>query len=183
MRLWNRLDAKVYAAGVLLPARTAVLRVRGRRSGRITEVAVAIADLDGAEFLVSMLGRDANWVRNVDAAGGSAVLRRRGLEIPVQLERVPIHERAPILRRYVAVAPGARPHLRVKPTAPLADFRRIAADHPVFRILERSTPPDSSGPCLEDGEDSVRRLGFRHRHGRAPSTEVTRCRPDTPPGR
>lgn len=144
MRWWNRLDAMVYSAGVLLQARTGVLQVRGRRSGRITEVPVAIADVDGAEFLVSMLGPGANWVRNVGAAGGNAVLRRRGHEIPVYLELVPPGERAPILRRYVTVAPGARPHLGLKPTAPLADFHRIAADHPVFRIRERSPASDAA---------------------------------------
>ncbi|WP_448810367.1 nitroreductase/quinone reductase family protein [Agromyces bauzanensis] len=139
MRWWNRLDAMVYASGVLYGDHTAVLRVRGRRTGRDTEVPVAIADVDGAEFLVSMLGPDVNWVRNVAAASGTAVLIRRAREVPVQLESVPVGERARILRRYVAVAPGARPHLGLKPTAPLADFGRIANDHPVFRMHERST--------------------------------------------
>lgn len=106
-----------------------------RRSGRAT--VVAVADLDGAEFLVSMLGPDVSWVRNVEAAGGSAVLRRRGRDVPVRLEGVPSRERAPILRRYVAVAAGARPHLRLGPTAPLAEFDRIAEAHPVYRVRGR----------------------------------------------
>lgn len=54
MRLWNRLDALVYSTGRVRPAHTAVLRVRGHRTGRDTAVpvAVAVADIGGAEFLV-----------------------------------------------------------------------------------------------------------------------------------
>lgn len=137
MRLWNRLDALLYATGWVRPDHTAVLRVRGRRSGRDTSVPVAIADVGGAEYLVSMLGREANWVLNVEAAGRSAVLGRRGRDVPVRLEVVPPEDRAPILRRYVAVAPGARPHLRLGPDAPLAEFERIAEDHPVYRIHDK----------------------------------------------
>lgn len=134
MRLWNRVDAWLYATGVVYADHAAVLKVRGRRSGKVTAVPVAIADIDGAEFLVSMLGRDAHWVRNVEAAGGQAVLRRRGRDVPVRLETVPVQDRAPVLRRYVAIAPGARPHLGLGPTAPLARFHQIANAHPVFRI-------------------------------------------------
>lgn len=54
-----------------------------------------------------MLGEDANWVRNVRAAGGRAVLRH-GRREAVMLEDVEPAQRAPVLRRYLAVAPGAR---------------------------------------------------------------------------
>jgi hypothetical protein len=47
--------------------------------------------------------------------------------------------RAPILRRYVALAPGARPHIPVDRRAPLHDFEAIAADYPVYRIEPRVT--------------------------------------------
>jgi hypothetical protein len=134
MRLWNRVDAWVYSTGVVYADHAAVLKVRGRHSGRITAVPVALADIDGAEFLVSMLGPNAQWVRNVEAAGGHAILRRRGRDLAVRLEAVPVQDRAPVLRRYVAIAPGARPHLGLAPTAPLSRFHEIAHAHPVFRI-------------------------------------------------
>ncbi|GAA2694556.1 hypothetical protein GCM10010412_086760 [Nonomuraea recticatena] len=41
MRLMNRLDVLVYGARRLSPRRTAVLKVVGRRSGKITSVPVA----------------------------------------------------------------------------------------------------------------------------------------------
>ncbi|TDE38076.1 nitroreductase family deazaflavin-dependent oxidoreductase [Nonomuraea mesophila] len=141
MRLVNRLDAVLYRFGWSAPRQGAVLTVVGRRSGKPTPVPVAIAQHEGAGYLVSMLGPDANWVRNVRAAGGQAVLLRRGREIPVTLEEIPPEHRAEILRRYLAIAPGARPHLGLQPTAPLERFRRIAHRHPVFRIVETRFRP------------------------------------------
>jgi hypothetical protein len=98
---------------------------------------VVIAVVDGQRYLVSMLGEKANWVKNVRAASGRAVLRSGGRET-VQLEEIPVERRAPILRAYLQRAPGARPHMPVKKDAALADFARIAAGFPVFRIA--STP-------------------------------------------
>ncbi|MEO3805944.1 nitroreductase/quinone reductase family protein [Nonomuraea sp. B1E8] len=136
MRLVNRIDVLAYRFGWSAPRQGAVLKVAGRRSGNLTQVPVAIAEHQGAEFLVSMLGPEANWLRNVHAAGGRAVLCRRGREIPVKLVEVPPEHRAEILRRYLAIAPGARPHLGLAPAAPLERFRQIAPRYPAFRITE-----------------------------------------------
>jgi hypothetical protein len=80
-----------------------------------------------------MLGENANWVRNLEAAGYQAVLRHGRTEA-VRLEKVDAAARAPILRRYLQVAPGARPHIPVDFHAPVAEFEKISADYPVFRI-------------------------------------------------
>jgi deazaflavin-dependent oxidoreductase (nitroreductase family) len=120
--------------------RSTVLEVRGRRSGRTISFPVVIADYEGERYLVSMLGKDANWVRNVQAAGGVAVLRHGGRE-DVRLEEVPVDARPAILRRYLAVAPGARPHIQVDRHAPLEEFERIALQVPVFRITATPTTP------------------------------------------
>jgi hypothetical protein len=112
--------------------------VRGRRTGRVIALPVVVADYGGARFLVSMLGEIANWVRNVRAAKGRAVLRRRGSE-HVQLEEVPTPDRAPILRRYLQVAPGARPHFPLDPQSPVSEYEPIASQYPVFRIVDDLT--------------------------------------------
>jgi deazaflavin-dependent oxidoreductase (nitroreductase family) len=138
-RAMNRLDAAQFSAGLLSPGRAVTLEVRGRRSGRVISVPVAVADYQDQQYLVSMLGNDSNWVRNVRAAGGHAVLRRRRRQ-PVLLEEVEVGARAPILRRYLAVAPGARPHLPVNQHSPLEAFAAIAERYPVFRITSASTP-------------------------------------------
>ena len=142
-RLANRLTARQFAAGFLSPRRAVTLEVRGRRSGKVLSLPLVVTELAGERYLVSMLGNDANWVRNVRAAGGQAVLVRGG-RTPVRLEEVDPGQRAAVLRRYLAVAPGARPHLPVDRRAPLEDFERIAERYPVFRIIPATAT--RSGP-------------------------------------
>lgn len=131
-RLLNRGQAAVHSAGIW-PKRLATLEVAGRRTGRRRALPVVIADFEGERYLVAMLGEGASWVANVRAAGGRAVLRH-GRREEVRLQEVAPADRAPILRRYLDVAPGARAHFPVDRHAPLSEFDAIAPDHPVFRI-------------------------------------------------
>jgi hypothetical protein len=85
-----------------------------------------------------MLGNEAQWVKNVRAAAGRAVLRSGDRE-EIQLEEVPADQRAPILRAYLQRAPGARPHLPVNKDAALAEFHKVAVEFPVFRITTTKT--------------------------------------------
>jgi deazaflavin-dependent oxidoreductase (nitroreductase family) len=130
--LLNRGTSAVVAAG-LGPKRLVMLEVRGRRSGRRLSFPVVIADYEGQRYLVAMLGNEANWVRNVRAAGGHAVLRH-GRREGVALEEVDPSVRAPILRRYLEVAPGGRAHFPIDQRAPLEQFEQIAGQYPVFQI-------------------------------------------------
>ncbi|MGP3915971.1 nitroreductase/quinone reductase family protein [Nonomuraea sp. 10N515B] len=120
--------------------RLVTLEVRGRRTGRIISFPLVIADYQGERYLVAMLGQNANWVRNVRAAGGYAVLRH-GRRENVHLQEIEPAARAPILRRYLACAPGARPHVPVDRHAPLEEYGRIAAQVPVFRITSQWRSP------------------------------------------
>ncbi len=128
----NRGTTALAAAGVG-PKRLVELEVRGRRSGRRLSLPVVIADYQGERYLVAMLGDQAGWVRNVRAADGRAVLRH-GRREAVVLEEVATAARAPVLRRYLEVAPGARAHIPVDRNAPLQRFEEIAEQYPVFRI-------------------------------------------------
>lgn len=114
------------------------LEVTGRKSGRTISLPVVIALVDGERYLVSMLGDKVQWVQNVRAAGGRAVIRS-GRHEEVWLHEVPAHLRAPILKAYLQRAPGARPHLPVDKDAPLPEFENIAAAFPVFRIVSVKT--------------------------------------------
>ncbi len=80
-----------------------------------------------------MLGNDCNWVRNVRANEGRAVIERRGRR-PVRLVEVPVPQRPRLLQAYVEQVPGARPHLPVAYTQPVVDFEPIAAAYPIFKI-------------------------------------------------
>jgi deazaflavin-dependent oxidoreductase (nitroreductase family) len=140
VRALNRIAAIQYSAGILSPTRAVTLEVTGRHAGHPVPFSVVIAEYHHERYLVSMLGNDANWVRNIRAADGRAVLCRGSRE-QVRLEEVEPADRAPILRRYLAVTPGARPYLPVDHHAPLAEFKRIATQFPVFRITPAPRVP------------------------------------------
>jgi len=95
---------------------------------------LVMAVLDRQRYLVSHLGTDVAWVRNVKATAGRAVLRHGRTE-HVQLEEFAIEKRAPVLKAHLRHAPGARPHIPVDKDAPLEEFAAIAAQIPVFRVL------------------------------------------------
>lgn len=136
-----RWSARFWAAvqgSALTPRRWVTLEVPGRRTGNLTRFPLGMADVDGRWYLVSMLGECA-WVWNVRAADGRAVLRH-GRARSVRLVEVPVEERAPVIRRFVQVAPGGRPHVRVDRHEPVEAFEAVAADHPVFRVLPADAP-------------------------------------------
>src|SRR3970282_1918659 len=71
----------------------ATLEVRGRRTGRPRSNMVTWVEYEGDRYFVSMLGEGSEWVRNLRAAGGEAVVRQ-GARRAGRLEAVPGVERA-----------------------------------------------------------------------------------------
>src|SRR5262245_44183118 len=76
------------------------LEVIGRRSGRVISFPLRIAVVDCDVYLGSMLGGKTQCGKNVQAAGGRAVLRSGSRE-EVQLEELPADQRAAILKAYL----------------------------------------------------------------------------------
>ncbi len=132
-RLWSRMAASGRA-----PQQLHSLEVRGRRRGRLISLPVVVADYEDERYLVAMLGEDVNWVANVRAAGGHAVLRH-GRREQIRLEEVDPKLRAPILRRYLQLAPGARAHIALDCSSSLEELNVVAATYPVFLVR-----PDSA---------------------------------------
>ncbi len=121
-------------SGLGLPPRLqATVEVRGGASGRRRSQVVVIARLEDQRYLVSMLGPRSDWVKNVEAAHGDAVIRQ-GRRHRVHLALVPPEERAPILREYVRIATSGRQHFPLPAGAPLSEFAAIAGRYPVYRI-------------------------------------------------
>ncbi len=116
----------------LLPI-AAVLEVRGRYSGNLISLPLAIVRFHRAWYLASMLECESNWVENVRAVNGQARLLH-GRWRHVSLIEVPVSERAPILKRYLLFAWSARAHFSIDWRAPIGDFERVAPLHPVFRV-------------------------------------------------
>jgi hypothetical protein len=121
-------------SGLGLPPRSqAALEVRGRTSGRRRSNPVVIATVEGKRYLVSMLGPDSDWVKNVEAAQGDALIRQ-GRRRHVHLVRVPPEQRAPILREYIRIATSGRLHFPLTADAPPSKFEEIVGLYPVYRI-------------------------------------------------
>jgi deazaflavin-dependent oxidoreductase (nitroreductase family) len=126
--VWARVGATRFGRD-----RLATLVVAGRRTGRPRLVPLIVADLDGGRYLVSMLGERADWVANVRAAGGRAVLRH-GEREAIRLVEVDRSHRPPIVRRHLAVAPAARSFVPDVARQDAAAFAAFAQQVPVFRI-------------------------------------------------
>ena len=136
-RLLNRFSSKIYALGVA-PNYLVTLEVSGRQSGRRIRLPLVMVVVAGERYLVSMLGADVGWVRNVQAAGGNVTLHH-GRHEQVHLEEVAANRRAPVLKAYLQRAPGARAHLPIDKDAPLAAFEQLEPRFPVFRVVARNT--------------------------------------------
>lgn len=132
-RALNRGWATLYGLGIA-PDYLVALEVTGRKSGRPIVFPLVMAVVDGERYLVSMLGTDSAWVRNLRAAGGHAILRHGRTE-HVRLEEVAVEQRGRVLKAYLQRAPGARPHISVDKDAPLEEFEAIAAQYPVFHVI------------------------------------------------
>jgi hypothetical protein len=123
-KVLNTIWAKLCAWGIA-PNYLVTLEVVGRKSGKVISFPLVMLARDGERYFVSMLGEQANWVRNLRAVDGQATLRHGRVE-PVTLEDVPVERRAPLLKAYLQIAPGARPHVAVDKDAPLAEFEVTA---------------------------------------------------------
>lgn len=117
--------------------RAAILRVHGRRSGRLHSVPLLIGRHDGARYLVAPRGRT-DWALNLAAAGWGELIRRRRAE---RVTAVPVDgdERIAALTAYIQSYGWLTRRLFGLPRRPDADrIAAIAPHHPVFRIATRA---------------------------------------------
>lgn len=131
-RFHNRIWAWLSGLG-LTPPILVTLQVKDRNHAELRSVVLVAADYEGHRYLVSMLGDGSEWVQNLRAAGGLALMKR-GQSYPVMLTEIPPLERAPILKAWCQVATSGRQHLPVSHHDPVSAFEAIAGDYPVFRI-------------------------------------------------
>jgi deazaflavin-dependent oxidoreductase (nitroreductase family) len=144
-RLNNRLGVALTSLG-LAPRDALTLEVRGRRSGTIRRTPLLRTRHDGADHLVALAG-ESQWVRNVRAAGGRALIRR-GRAHRVRLEELPPADRAVIIDAYLragrrrggvdAADRQAKHYFGLDPQPSIEDIDAIAEFYPVFRITYES---------------------------------------------
>ncbi|MEU3842922.1 nitroreductase family deazaflavin-dependent oxidoreductase [Streptomyces sp. NPDC028635] len=111
-----------------------VLAVRGRKSGQWRTTPVNLLTVDGAHFLVAPRGH-VQWTHNMRAAGGGELRLGKRVERFTATE-VSDDDKAPILRAYLKrwKAEVGVFFNGVGPDSPESELRRIAPDHPVFRV-------------------------------------------------
>lgn len=111
-----------------------ILRVRGRKSGEWHSHPVNLLTYKDKQYLVAPRGLT-QWVRNIRVAGGGE-LALGSKALPFKAVEVSDAEKIPILRAYLKrwkVEVGIF-FQGVDADSPEAELRRIAPDHPVFRI-------------------------------------------------
>jgi deazaflavin-dependent oxidoreductase (nitroreductase family) len=131
--VFNPLVAGLTKLGMPL-AGSRVLEVKGRKSGEWRKTPVNPLDFEGARYLVAPRG-NTQWVRNMRASGGGRLAHGRRVE-EFKATEVSEGDRPPLLRAYLkkwkwevgAFFDG------VGPDSTDEDLRRIAPDHPAFKI-------------------------------------------------
>ena len=140
--VFNRVVAGLTRVGISVWG-SRVLEVRGRKSGEPRRVPVNVLTVEGSRYLVAPRG-ETQWVRNLRVAGQGLLLLGRGRDRFVASE-IADADKEPILRAYlkrwtweVGVFFGG-----VDADSPSEELRRIAPDHPIFRIETLEAEPNS----------------------------------------
>lgn len=137
MHVFNRLVAALTRVGVSVWG-SRELRVRGRKSGQWRTTPVNLLTHEGNHYLVAPRG-ETQWVRNLRAAGQGELRvgrkTQRFLATEIADEDKPAVLRA-YLRRWKAEVGVFFAGVGAKSDED--DVRRIAPDHPVFRIKLQS---------------------------------------------
>lgn len=131
--VFNRVVAVATRLGISVWG-SRVLRVRGRKSGEWRSSPVNLLTLGSTQYLVAPRGHT-QWVRNIRVTHeGELWLGSRRQSF--KATEIPDDDKVPILRQYlqrwkfeVGVFFGG-----VGPDSTDAELRRIAPDHPVFRV-------------------------------------------------
>jgi deazaflavin-dependent oxidoreductase (nitroreductase family) len=131
--VFNRLIAMLTRLGVSV-AGSRVLEVPGRKSGEPRHTPVNLMAFEGQRYLVAPRGHT-QWVRNLRASGTGRLLVGRRAEEFTAVE-LPDEEKPELLRAYLKKWKWESGQFfgGVGPDAPEEELRRIAPDHPVFRI-------------------------------------------------
>jgi deazaflavin-dependent oxidoreductase (nitroreductase family) len=132
-RVFNPLVAGLTRAGVSV-AGSRVLEVPGRKTGEPRRTPVNPLSYEGQTYLVAPRG-NTQWVRNLRASGtGRLLVGRRGE--PFTSSELPDEEKLPILRAYLKRWKWEVGQFFEGVGGDSSDdeLRRIAPNHPVFRV-------------------------------------------------
>jgi deazaflavin-dependent oxidoreductase (nitroreductase family) len=134
-KLMNPLIAGLTRMGVSFWG-SRILEVPGRRSGEPRRNPVNPLVHEGTTYLVAPRGHT-QWVRNLRAAGGRGDLLLGSRRERFTAAELGDADKEPILRAYLSRWKWEVGQFfdGVGPESPSSEFRRIAPDHPVFRLV------------------------------------------------
>ncbi len=136
-RVFNRAFGLFVGLG-LAPRDYYLLRVRGRKSGRVYGTPVSLVSLHGARFLVAPRGRT-QWVRNAEASN-EVVLKRGSSSRGFRLRALADADKPPVLLAYLERYRSiVQRYFPVPAGSPPGAFAEIAARYPVFELLPSDT--------------------------------------------
>jgi deazaflavin-dependent oxidoreductase (nitroreductase family) len=146
VRINNLIISSLLHLGISLGS-FALLRVRGRKSGKQIETPIAIFVQGEKSYLLTPYGV-VNWVRNLRAAGGEATITRSRRTQKIHAVELTPEAAAPIFREAVRSGPPGipdviirvyrslfvLPYLNVSVDSSLEEYEREVLTHPVFLL-------------------------------------------------
>ena len=133
INVFNRVVAALTQLGVSVYG-SRVLEVKGRKSGQWRSTPVNLLRYEGEHYLVAPRGHT-QWVRNLRASGEGRLRVGRRIE-PFSAVELTDDEKPPLLRAYLKkwkFEVGVF-FAGVGPESSEEELRRIAPDHPAFRL-------------------------------------------------
>lgn len=131
-KLFNRVFGMLVGLGLGM-RHNYLLKVRGRKTGRIYSTPVNVLEFLGKRFLVAPRGRT-QWVRNAETTG-EVTLKRGRSRREVRLRAIPESERPEILKEYLErYATTVQRYFPVPAGSPREAFVALAASYPVFEL-------------------------------------------------
>lgn len=132
--LFNRTFGLLVGLGIG-PAHTYVLKVRGRKSGRIYSTPVDLLELGGKRFLVAPRGRT-QWVRNAESAG-QITLKKGRTRQDFRLRPISDADKPEILKAYLdSFRREVQRYFPVPAGSSGEAFRQLAANYPAFELIQ-----------------------------------------------
>ena len=134
--LFNRCFGFLVGLG-LGPKYNYLLQVRGRKSGKLYSTPIDLLEINSKRYLVAPRGYT-QWVRNAEAAGEIA-LKRGSWRQSFRLRAVPDIEKPELLKAYLdRFKMAVQRYFPVPAGSAVQAFAAIAANYPVFELIEKS---------------------------------------------
>jgi deazaflavin-dependent oxidoreductase (nitroreductase family) len=155
--VFNRIVAALTRLGISVWG-SRVLEVRGRKTGQPRHTPVNVLTLNGTRYLVAPRGHT-QWVRNLRAAGEGELLLGRRREHFVAAE-IADADKERILRAYLKRWKWEVGQFfgGVDATSASGEVRRIAPDHPVFRVEVAEPDRSRTGRQADGANRDLRRV-------------------------